>query len=176
MHPVVHLAVGYLAYAGYSRWQQGEPPATGPAVVAIFGAALPDLIDKPLDTLGVVAVGRTIGHSLLFAIPLVVLVYVLFRRRDQVVLGVAFAIGYLSHIAADVPWHLFWGDFHELGFLLWPLTPMPEYAAVKPLGTIAGTTVTTMWLEAVILVIGVAIWIRDGAPGVGWIIRRVVDR
>lgn len=167
MQPVVHLAVGYLCYAGYTRAALGRTPAEGPALAAIAGATLPDLLDKPLAFAGVVDVGRTIGHSLLFALPLVVVVWLLARARDRGVLGVAFAIGYLSHVATDVPWHVLSGDYHELGFLLWPITPMPEYTGTKPLGTVAGLEVTTLWLEAVILVAGVALWWVDGRPGLG---------
>ncbi|TYL37664.1 hydrolase [Natronococcus pandeyae] len=173
MQPVVHLAVGYLCYAAYTRWSRGEPPAETPAIVAIFGAALPDLLDKPLHAAGVVPVGRTIGHSLLFAIPLVVAVWLVARARERRVLGVAFAIGYLSHVATDVPWHLLSGDYDELGFLLWPVTHMPEYTGTKPLGTVAGLEITTLWLEAVVLFAGVALWWIDGRPGVEWLRNRV---
>ncbi|ARS91227.1 metal-dependent hydrolase [Natrarchaeobaculum aegyptiacum] len=172
MQPVVHLAVGYLCYAGYSRARTGSAPAELPALVAVVGAALPDLIDKPLAFAGIVDVGRTIGHSLLFALPLVVAVWVLARAWNRELLGVAFAIGYLSHITTDVPWHVVSGDYHELGFLLWPITPMPEYTGTKSLGTVAGLEVTTLWLEAVILVAGVALWWVDGRPGLEPIRRR----
>ncbi|RQG99649.1 metal-dependent hydrolase [Natrarchaeobius oligotrophus] len=165
MQPVVHLAVGYICYAAYARWELGERPAESAAAVAVFGAALPDLLDKPLWLAGVVDVGRTVGHSLLFAVPLVAAVWLLARSRGRAALGVAFAIGYLSHVATDIPWHVLSGDYHELGFLLWPITPMPEYTGTKSLGRVAGFEVTTLWLEAVILVAGVALWWRDGRPG-----------
>lgn len=165
MQPVVHLAVGYLCYAAYARWDRGEPPAPAPTGAAIVGAALPDLLDKPPWLAGVVDVGRTVGHSLLFAIPAIAAVWVVAKTRDRRTLGVAFAVGYLSHVAADVPWHLLSGEYRELGFLLWPLTPMPEYTGTKPLGTVAGLEVTTLWLEAVIVAAGVALWWRDGRPG-----------
>ncbi|MXV63971.1 metal-dependent hydrolase [Natronorubrum sp. JWXQ-INN-674] len=176
MQPVVHLAVGYLCYAAYTRWSLGRQPADVPALVAVFAAGLADLIDKPLHAAGVVPVGRTIGHSLLFAIPLVLFVWLVASRRDRPILGVAFAIGYLSHIATDVPWHLISGDFDELGFLLWPITDMPAYTGVKPLGTVTGVEVTTLWLEAVILVAGIVLWWVDGRPGVGAIRRALGAR
>lgn len=175
MQPVVHPVVGYLCYAVYARWTAGEPPASAPALVAIVAATLPDLIDQPLYHAGVTPVGRTIGHSLLFAVPLVGLVWWLFRRRGRDRLGVAFAIGYGSHIATDVPWHVIAGDFHELGFLLWPVTPMPQYSGVKPLGTVPGIRLeaTTLWFEAVIFVAGIALWLVDGRPGLD-VVRRTI--
>ena len=176
MQPVVHLFVGYLCWSAYTRLGRGEPPAPVPAAVAVFAAAIPDLIDKPLAAWGVVAVGRTVGHSLLFSIPLVAIVYLLAARLDRRVLGVAFAVGYVSHVAADMPWHVLSWDFHELNFLFWPVTEMPPYTGVKPLGTIDSIEVTTLWLEAVIVVLTVAVWIRDGMPGLSGVRRVVVDR
>lgn len=165
MQPFVHLSVGYLCVAVYSRWDDGRPPADAPVAVAVTGAALPDLIDKPLWLAGVVPVGRTIGHSVLFAIPLLVVGWRIATRRRRSPLAVAFAIGYLSHLATDVPWHLVSGDYHELQFLLWPVTQTPPYTGTKPLGTLADLRVTTLWLEAVVFVAGIALWWHDGKPG-----------
>ncbi len=167
MQPVVHLAVGYLCYAAYVRLRGRDQPGDVAVLVAVFAAVLPDLIDQPLAIAGVTDVGRTMGHSLLFAIPLVFLVWFVTHRREHPTLGVAFAIGYASHIAADIPWHVIAGDYHELGFLLWPVTDMPSYSGVKYLGTVSGFEVTTLWLEAVIFVGGIALWWADGRPGFG---------
>ena len=165
MQPVVHPVVGYICYAAYTRLGDGEPPEGAPALVAIVAATLPDLIDQPLWHAGVTPVGRTIGHSLLGALPLVVLAWLLARRWGRPTLGAAFAIGYASHLAADVPWHVLAGDYDELGFLLWPLTHMPPYSGVKQLGTVGGLEVTTLALEAVIFLAGGALWWHDGRPG-----------
>lgn len=164
MLPPVHLAVGYLCYAAYARWRWSRPPESAPAAVAVLGAVLPDLLDKPPWLVGTVEVGRTAGHSLLFAVPVIAAGWVFARRRGDLRIGAAFAVGVLSHLAADVPWHLVSGDYDELGFLLWPLTPMPAYSGTKRLGTVAGFDVTTLWLEAAIVVAGVVAWWRDGLP------------
>ncbi|WP_049926040.1 metal-dependent hydrolase [Halopiger goleimassiliensis] len=175
MQPVVHLAVGYLCWAGYTRATRGGAPTEEATLAALAGAALPDLLDKPPWLAGVVDVGRTLGHSLLFAIPVVLGVWWLARARGRTALGIAFAVGSLSHLATDVPWHVVSGDLEELGFLLWPVTPMPAYSGTKPLGTVAGLEITTLWLEAVILVAGVALWWADGRPGIEPI-RRAIRR
>lgn len=171
MQPIVHLAVGYLCYAGYVRRSDGTTPSEGATLVALFGAALPDLLDKPPWLLGL-TVGRTVGHSLLFAVPVVLASWLLARSRGRPTLGVAFAVGVASHLATDVPWHVVAGDYEELGFLLWPLTPMPPYSGTKPLGSIGDLEVTTLWLEAVILVGGIGLWWVDGRPGLEAIRRR----
>jgi len=165
MNPAVHPVVGYLCYAVYARLHHGRTPEGAPALVAIVAAAIPDLIDQPLWLLGVTPVGRTIAHSLFGAAIAVTIAVAVARRRGRPELGIAFAVGYLSHLAADVPWHLLAGDYAELGFLLWPITHMPPYSGVKVLGQVGGVTVTTLWLEAGIVVVGVAVWVRDGMPG-----------
>lgn len=171
MHPVVHPFVGYLCYTGYTRLQREDHPQGDPSVVAVFAAILPDLIDHPLWLVGLTPVGRTIGHSLFGGAVLVGVAGAVARRRGRQDLGIAFAIGYVSHIAADVPWHVISGDVHELGFLLWPVTDMPAYSGVKVVGTVGGVEVTTLWFEVMIVAVGVTTWWRDGRPGVD-VIRR----
>lgn len=165
MQPPVHLAVGYCCYAIDTRWDRGAAPDDRTTAAVLVGAALPDLIDKPLWLLGVAGVGRTAGHSLLVAVPLLVGVRLYANRSDRRALGTAFSIGLCSHLAADVPWHLLAGDYRELGFLLWPVTPMPAYTGTKPLGSLGGVEVTTLWLEVVIFAVGLAMWWADGRPG-----------
>lgn len=167
MHPVIHPVVGYVCYAVWTRLTGGDRPGDDAALVAIGAATIPDLVDQPLWLLGVTPVGRTVAHSVLVAIPTIAIVGTVARRRGRPDLGVAFAIGYLSHLAADTPWHLLAGDVAELGFLLWPITHMPPYTGTKPLGTVGGVEVTTRWLEVIILTLGVALWWGDGRPGLG---------
>lgn len=167
MLPPVHVAVGYPCYATLVRLRGDGVPADRAALVAVLAASLPDLIDKPLAWLGVVPVGRTVGHSLTFVLSMVALVWLLARWAGRRELAVAFATGVLSHVATDVPWHLLSGEYRELGFLLWPITPMPPYTGTTTLAVVGGLELTTLWLEGAILVAGVALWVRDGTPGFG---------
>ncbi|MFC6964015.1 hypothetical protein ACFQL7_23110 [Halocatena marina] len=48
MWPWSHAAVGYLCYSIGTRLV-GRRPTTGPTVAVLFGALLPDLVDKPLS-------------------------------------------------------------------------------------------------------------------------------
>lgn len=164
MLPIVHPVIGYLCYAVYTR-ATGSSPEWDAGVVAVGAAAVPDLIDKPLWLAGVVPVGRSLAHSLLVAGPVIVTIWMLTRRYGRPRLGIAFAIGYFSHLAADVPWHIVAGSYAELGFLLWPVISMPPYSGTKPLGAIGDLAVTTLWIEAVIFIGGlVVVWfdIRAG--------------
>lgn len=81
-----HLAVGYLAGA-YSRF---------PVAYLVLGSALPDVVDRPLYWLGLTPFTHTVGHSLAVAVPACAVAVALFGRR-----GVAFAIGWLLHVATD---------------------------------------------------------------------------
>lgn len=175
MMPFVHPVVGYLCYAGYARARYGDRPGGEPTVVAVFAAVFPDLIDQPLWLLGITPVGRTVAHSLFGGVLIVGIIGVFARLRGRSDLGVAFAIGYFSHIAADIPWQVLAGDYDELGFLFWPITEMPAYSGVKAVGTIGGIEITTLWFEAVILVVGALLWWSDGRPGFD-LLRRYVRR
>jgi len=175
MQPIVHPVVGYICYAIYTRLSDGNRPEAEPTIMVIFAATLPDLIDQPLWLLGITPVGRTFAHSLfgaVFCIGIAALIAHHYGRRD---LGVAFAIGYLSHIAADIPWHVMAGDYHELGFLLWPVTEMPAYSGVKTVGSIGGVEITTLWFEAAIFLFGVVLWWVDGRPGFELLRRHIRD-
>lgn len=166
MQPIVHLAVGYLCYAASVRLRRRGRPADTPTAAALVGALLPDLIDKPIWLAGLTDVGRTVGHTLLVAGPLLAVAWWYAAARDRRSLGVAFAIGLGSHLAADVPWHVLAGDYRELGFILWPLTPMAPYAGTKSLAAVSGVEITTLWLEAIVFAAGVALWWVDGRPGI----------
>ena len=165
MQPIVHPVVAYLCYAGYTRARYGSQPRGEPTVVAVFAALLPDLIDQPLWLVGVTPVGRTVAHSIFGAVVIVGVVGALTWRRGRPDLGGAFAIGYASHIAADVPWHLLTGAYEELGFLLWPITEMPPYSGVKLLGTVGGIEIPTLWIEGMLFLAGLSVWWYDGRPG-----------
>lgn len=175
MQPIVHLVVGYVCVAAYWRWTRGRPPGDVVTAAALFGAALPDLLDKPPWLLGIAPVGRTLGHSLLFVVPLAVGIRLLTAGLDRRPIGTAAVVGLLSHVATDVPWHVLSGDYVELRFLLWPLAQTPPYTGTKPLATAGGLEITTLWLEAVVFVGGVALWWADGRPGVAAVRRRLLE-
>jgi hypothetical protein len=82
----------------------------------VFGAILPDLIDKPLGMVifsSILANGRVIGHTLLFSISILLIgLYLYNERRDVRILSLA--AGSFFHLMEDK----MWGDPRTL---LWPL-------------------------------------------------------
>lgn len=98
-----HLVAAYLI---------GRPrDLSVPWIVA--GAALPDLIDKTLATVGVAELYHTIGHSL---IALAALAVVASRGRRWLALG----IGWGSHLVLDAIQMAINGRPEDVRFLLWP--------------------------------------------------------
>ncbi|MFT4946596.1 MAG: hypothetical protein ACI8TL_000832 [Natronomonas sp.] len=122
-----HLVVGYIAYlfARPSAIRHGDRHAV---LAALLASVLPDLIDKPLAWgVQLLPSGRSAAHSV-FALVLVSgAVWVLARKHGRREAGIAFPIGYGSHLASDAVVPLYHGAYDELGYLLWPLSSAPEY-------------------------------------------------
>lgn len=168
MFPPVHAGVAYLLYAGLARARIVDSPTAGAVLAAAIGALLPDLIDMPLHALVAVSSTRTLAHSLLIAVPVSLLFVALVRRSDAPdAVGTGFAVGYLSHPAADALWPLLLGRYDELGYLLWPVTHSPPYEGTKELIALGNITVTSLWVELLLLAVAVLAWWRDGKPGIG---------
>lgn len=179
MWPWEHLAVGYILYSGWRR-ARGRPRHSGPAVFVLAVATqLPDLVDKPLGWgTTVLPSGHSFAHSLLVAVPLVVAAFLVLRRRGHREVGVAFGVGYLSHLPGDMVYPL--ATKGELGwrFLVWPVLPAdptPPTSLVGRTGELFGEFVAFLGtpaglaylcLEALLLVTALLLWYGDGAPGV----------
>lgn len=92
----------------------------------VIGAALPDLIDKPLGMAGVVGSYQTVAHSGL--VLLVALAVVLWDRR---LLGAA--VGWASHLALDAAHMIINGRPVDVLFLLWPIANHEGTLQLPPL-------------------------------------------
>lgn len=171
MFPLGHLAVGYLCYLAVTvvRHLRGRPVAFPPASLAVLAVATqaPDLIDKPLAYAGVLASGRSLGHSLLFVAALVVLVGVLARRVDRPEVTPVVAIGLVSHVLADSYRLLLAGEWSEARYLLYPLTDPLVYPGdgTPPLARIL-SHYASMGVTAETVAVALA------AVGVVWHVRR----
>jgi hypothetical protein len=134
-----------------------------------IGTQLPDLIDKPLAWyLGVIPSGRSLAHSLFTAFVLFVILEWITRRYDRRELNVAFAIGYLSHLAADLAYPALSGEYEGVGMLLWPAISQPdidetEYTILEVLRE--GAFTPTGLFELVLFGAVTALWVSHRAPG-----------
>lgn len=129
---------------------------------------LPDLIDQPLcHLLFDLPSTRTLGHSLLFTVPLCLAVLVVARRSSLPdAIGTGFSVGLVSHPLADAVRPLVLGKHAELGFLLWPVVDSPPYVGQKPLFSVGDVLVTTLWFVLPHGVIALVAWRHDGYPGI----------
>ena len=91
----------------------------------VVGAALPDVIDKPLGLLGMTALFHSVGHSGLFV---VVLIPVALSGRA----GLAVATGWVSHLAVDAVHVIVNGRPADALFLFWPVVSRPDPLAIPP--------------------------------------------
>lgn len=182
MWPWEHVAAAYLAYSLFAWALYKEPPREDAALVVAVVALLPDLIDKPLAWgLELLPSGRSLAHSLLFALPTIAAAIVTLGKR----LGAAIALTYLGHLAGDVVYPISLGQPPATDFLLWPVLaqPPPEWpgllartehlagAFLDFLGTARGR----VYILAEFALLGSAglVWVLDGSPGLGPVRRRL---
>ena len=168
MLPWGHLAVGYLAFTLLSDRRYRRPQTAAALVALAVGTQLPDLVDKPLAWyLHVLPNGRSLGHSIFVAVLLAGIAYAVARRYDQPVVGVAFGVGYLSHLAADALYPLLRGEWAELAFFLWPVRTYPyedtDYTVLEML--IEGALTPTGLFELGLFVVAFGVWVRQEMPG-----------
>lgn len=136
----------------------------------LLGTQLPDLIDKPLAWFGVLQAARSLGHSLLVAGPLVVLLALWLRRRGRGPAGEALVVGFVSHLLGDAASAVTDG-VDRLSFLAWPLLPPLEYSTQPSLWppTYLIAPIINPSYELVAVVFVVLLWIADGRPGLGYL-------
>ncbi|EMA59348.1 membrane-bound metal-dependent hydrolase [Halorubrum lipolyticum DSM 21995] len=187
------MLFAYVCYSTYVHGRYRSRPGDAPAVALAFGAVLPDLIDKPLAwEFDVFSTGYAAAHSVFIGVPAVLAVYAIAERRRAGASGGAFLIGYVLHLVGDVlPASLSSGRL-ELSPVLWPIAdsvPGPDRGSfvdgvygllteyVARLLTLELTPVIALQLGSVVL--GVALWLADGRPGLSLVtdpLRRGIDR
>jgi membrane-bound metal-dependent hydrolase YbcI (DUF457 family) len=127
--PLGHATFGYLLYVPFASFADRRLPHGLTLGALLVGTQFPDLVDKPLAFVGVLPSGRTLAHSLFFAVVLLAVLRFVTRRYGRPHLTTAFAFGHLAHLLGDVVNPVIAGRTGELTFLLWPVLPTPEYGA-----------------------------------------------
>lgn len=186
MWPWEHLALGYLLYSGQRRIRGRARPTGGETALLTVGTQCPDLIDKPLAwTFDVLPSGISLAHSLVGTAGLCLLALAVARRRNRLRVGVAFTVGYLSHLLGDVLFYLLADGRLVVRFLLWPLVARPPIGettfAAELFGLLGGflaflsTPRGGLYLVFELLLVGGAflLWAADGRPGLRAVIGRL---
>ena len=178
MWPWEHLAVGYVLYSLYCHLRYRRAPRARAVLAVAVATQLPDLIDKTLAWgFHVLPSGHSLGHSLLFALPLVALVGVVAWRADASPVGAAFGIGYLSHLPGDVLYPFLSGGRPSLSFLVWPFGSVPSYDPNRGFieivsyyftryvhDVMTGELSTYFALQLAFMFAVFLLWLYDGAP------------
>jgi len=127
-----HLAAAYVLARRTDR----------PIGWAVAGAALPDLVDKPLAALGVVGTFHSVGHSGLVLLAAGLGWALLRRRRSTDGSPVArlrprdaaaAPLGWASHLALDAVHVVVNGRPSSALSLLWPLAGPPDPFGLPPI-------------------------------------------
>lgn len=179
MWPWEHAAVGYVVLSLAVHLVDRRAPRDDETIIVLAATQFPDLIDKPLSWgVGTFPTGYGIGHSVLVAVPvgIVLLVVVKFTDQRPWIVG-SFLLGYWSHLATDVVPLTRAHDSANLGRILWPLVRMPPYETDYGLrrgfvyfGDLF-TQITAMNPSTAFIVyllvpmIAVMLWLIDDMPG-----------
>lgn len=179
MWPWEHLAIGYVVVS--VTWRLADRELDGWTAAAVASSTLfPDVVDKPLAwSLGVLPAGRSLAHSLFVAVPVTSLFLVLAARRNRTAMGIAFCLGYYTHLLGDVIPRVLSGYYRGASFLFWPLLEVPPRApgvrpALERLQTLLASPelyVSTGFHRVFLVLAMVAIWSVDGFPGVADFLR-----
>ena len=163
MLPWGHLAVGYVTYSLVERVGRGRAPGGAAVLWLAIGTQFPDLIDKPLAWwFGLIPSGRMVAHSLLVALPVIVVVARYAYRRDRPRDGFAFAIGYVTHLLGDSIGLLLGGAYWRTRFLVWPLVPPIDYEIQESVLAHLADVEPSALLPVVPIAL---LWLYDGRPG-----------
>jgi hypothetical protein len=138
-----------------------------PTAWIVAGAALPDLVDKPLAMVGVIPTYHSVVHSALlgvgFLVPLL-----LVRRRGGVptterITGVI--LGWGSHLAADAAHLIINGRPENTVFLLWPVVDEWDSIDAGPVPFVVQYVGTTSFYVELVIWVSVSLLVfRNGVP------------
>ncbi|MFW6317642.1 MAG: hydrolase [Halorubrum sp.] len=138
-----------------------------PVAWVVAGAALPDLVDKPLAMVGLVPTYHSVAHSALFAL-LLGAGWLAARRYGAATAPAAVAVGWATHLVADAAQISINGRPENTVFLLWPLVRRWDSIGLGP-GAFALQYLWTpsFYVEVAIWLLAGSLLLRDGPPEVG---------
>ncbi|QWC19910.1 metal-dependent hydrolase [Halorubrum sp. 2020YC2] len=138
-----------------------------PVAWVVAGAALPDLVDKPLAMVGLVPTYHSVAHSALFA-GVLGAGWLAARRYEAATAPgavTAVGVGWVTHLVADAVHISINGRPENVVFLLWPLVRSWNSIGLGP-GSFALQYLWTpsFYVEVAIWLLAGALLLRDGPP------------
>lgn len=133
----------------------------------VVGAALPDIVDKPLAMAGVVPLFHSVAHSALFGVGLAAVWLIARRTGRQAVAGAvsAVTVGWGTHLGADATHLVLNGRPENTVFLLWPLVASWDSIEAGPIPFVVQYLWTpSFYVEIVIWLVAGSLLLRDGLP------------
>ena len=113
----------------------------------------------------------------MFLAALSVIVWLFATRSDRRLEEAAFLGASLTHVLSDMLPAALAGRWAELGALLWPITPVYQYPDELDRSIIGFflelEPAVLVSFELGITIVAVALWIVDGTPGSGTVVRGV---
>jgi len=180
MWPWEHAALGYLVLSVVLRVLWRRPPDDATTLAVLLGTQFPDLLDKPLGwVFEVFPSGISVGHSVFVASGVCLTVTAIGIRFGRSRAALAFSLGYLSHLPADIIYPALTGGQMRPSIVLWPFvvsdarggTPALSFARLLFDNFLellfAGPAISGfLVLEVLFLGAALAVWLFDGRPGI----------
>ena len=161
MLPHEHLLVALLPVIAYVAVRDRQLPTRGVAFATAIGSQFPDLVDKPLaHQFGILPSGRVFMHSLPFAIPVAIAVFVYGWRTERPRVAGAFVAAYALHLVGDAYQILLTGRVPS--DLLWPFDAAQARPGVPFWAGVDGIYIR-LWtvFSAIVLTVTLAVVVRD---------------
>ncbi|ADB60756.1 hypothetical protein Htur_1871 [Haloterrigena turkmenica DSM 5511] len=178
MWPWEHAIVAYLAYSTFCHAIYRDSPSGLEAIAVVFASVFPDLVDKLLAwEFGVFDAGYAIGHSVFAAVPISIGIGLAARSVGRSRAGIAFGLGYLLHLPADVLDSYVREGIFQPELMFWPVVVVQGHGANQGFveqfllffsryrdELLAGNLTTYRWLQIALAVFTALLWLYDGAP------------
>ncbi|WP_339103618.1 metal-dependent hydrolase [Haloterrigena salinisoli] len=178
MWPWEHAIVAYLAYSVLCHTVYRDSPSGLEAIAVVFASVFPDLVDKSLAwEFGVFDAGYALGHSIFAAVPVSIAIGLVARSAGRSRVGIAFGLGYLLHLPADVIDAYVREGIFQPELLLWPVVVLPDPGSTQGFvdqfllffsryrdELLAGDLTMYRWIQIGLAACTALLWIYDGAP------------
>ena len=178
MWPWEHAIVAYLAYSTFCHTIYRDSPSGLEVIAVVFASVFPDLVDKLLAwEFGVFDAGYALGHSIFAAVPISIGIALAARSTGRSRAGIAFGLGYLLHLPADVLDSYVREGVFLPELMLWPVVVIHDHGTDQGFvdqfllffsryrdELLAGDLTMYRWIQIGLAAFAALLWIYDGAP------------